>query len=386
MKKCLTLFSAVLIFFSFNQRIFGQTFDLSLIDQTPDAPLSNPVPASFQPRYISGFGQGDSFTVFFEDRDNGNRISFNSTTTGPTGFAPNNTPTDISETHFCVKDWPITIGSMTYQYRAWGSMGNNPNLRFYVSNNLVHWVMINTFQIPNAPAFTNARGAVFYGFHDVIKINGKYYAFAESNLGQTMVCRSNNGDDVWEAFESVGGTSLSDGNLITPVISGLGWTPSGSFVDLGYDRGYGLLYISPDNQNLYLAINTAAKKISLSAADFETAFLDPAYWTWNNDTVGPANNPLLSATAEHDIRECWLVPQSNPDDEWMIIYDADFGINDGGKALGYTTANQQVVSQAVPLSNSSVLITIVLILLASLYMVFTKSSRISLLNMFRKLF
>ena len=33
------------------------------------------------------------------------------------------------------------------------------------------------------------------------------------------------------------------------------------------------------------------------------------------------------------MRECWLVPDGGTD--WYIIYDADFGTGDGGKAFGY---------------------------------------------------
>ena len=339
--------------------LLAQTFALTITDQTPIAPLTNPTSTDFQPRYISGFGQDNSFTVFFEDRDNGNTISYNSTTTGPTGFTAINTATNIApETHFCVKDWPITIGSINYNYRGWGAVGNNPNHNFYVSNDLSNWTLISTFQIPNAGGFTNARGIEYYGFHDVIRINGTYYAFGESNQGQTMICRSINGDDVWEAFDAVGGTSLTDGNLITPTVSGNGWTPTGSFVDLGHDSGYGLFYVNPYNDYLYLAINLAAKT-SLSPAQLEAAFINPANWTWNNGNTGPADNPLLSETAEHDIRECWIAPSTNPDAEWVIIYDADFGLADGGKALGYTTATPPL---PIPISNSALFLGVFLII------------------------
>ena len=53
-------------------------------DQTPSAPLQSPNPTNFQPRYMSGIGSNDSFTVFFEDRDGGSVISFVTTTTGAT--------------------------------------------------------------------------------------------------------------------------------------------------------------------------------------------------------------------------------------------------------------------------------------------------------------
>ncbi len=308
---------------------------ITVTDQTPTAPLANPVPSSFQPRYISGFGSDNSFTVFFEDRDAGNTISYVSTTSGPTGFPASATATNVTDTHFVVKDWPINIGGTDYAYRAWGSVGNNMDHHFYVSNDLTNWTLVSTFTIPNAAGFTGAKGWVYYGFHDVIQLNGTYYAFAESNQSQTMLVRSANGDDVWEAFASVGGRP-GDGPLELPAGVAFGWTPSGSFVDLGHDRGYGKIHVDPRDNNFYLAVNTAAKA-SLPPSDLEAAFINPANWTWYDGTTGPAANPILSATSEHDLRECWVVPNSDPDADWVIVYDADFGSADGGKALGYAT-------------------------------------------------
>ncbi len=311
-------------------------FTVTVTDQTPTAPLTNPAPGSFEPRYISGFGMDGAFTVFFEDRALGNQIHYAATTSGPTGFPAIATATSIiPETHFVIKDWPITISSTTYAYRAWGSVGNNPQHKFYVSNDLVNWTLVSTFTIPNAASFTNAHGFVYYGFHDVILLNGTYYAFAESNQSQTMLVRSANADDVWEAFGSIGGRP-GDGPLELPSGVSVGWTPKGNFIDLGYDRGYGKIYVDPRDNNFYLAINTAAQA-SLTPAALEAAFIDPANWTWHDGTTGPASNPILSATAEHDLRECWVVPNSNPNADWMIIYDANFGAADGGLALGYAT-------------------------------------------------
>ena len=310
-------------------------FPAAVTDQTPTAPLANPVASSYQPRYISGFGLDNSFTVFFEDRDAGSTISYASTTTGPTGFPASATATNIADTHFVIKDWPITVGATTYAYRAWGSVGNDMNHHFYVSNDLTNWTLVSTFTISNDLGFTGANGYVYYGFHDVILLNGTYYAFAESNQSQTMIVRSANGDDVWEAFASVGGRT-GDGPLELPSGVTAGWTPSGTFVDLGHDRGYGKIYADPRDNNFYLAINLAAKP-SLSPAALEAAFINPANWTWHDGTTGPASNPILSATAEHDLRECWVVPNTDPDADWVIVYDADFGSGDGGKALGYAT-------------------------------------------------
>jgi hypothetical protein len=313
----------------------GDFMPVKVTDRTPTAPMKNPAPKSFQPRYISGFGKDASFKVFFEDHGAGRKISQVSTTRGPTGFRSRATGTNIKDTHFVIKNWPIKIGGTDYAYRAWGAVGNTPDHHFYVSNNLTEWTLISTFTIPNAEGFNNALGWVYYGFHDVVELNGTYYAFAESNRSQTMIVRSANGDDVWEAFQSVGGR-FRDGPLELPTGVLHGWTPTGSFIDLGRDRGYGKIHVDPRNSNFYLAINTAAKT-SLPPADLEAAFIKPANWTWHDGTTGPAANPILSATSEHDLRECWVVPNTNPDADWVIIYNADFGSADGGKALGYAT-------------------------------------------------
>ena len=305
-------------------------------DKTPTKPLYNPDPGSFHPRYISGYGSDNSFTVFFEDRDEGYGIFYASTTTGPTGFPDIAEATNITDTHFLIKDWPINIGENYYTHRAWGSVDNDEYHNFYVSNDLTNWILVSTFTIPNAKDFADAAGLVYYGFHDVIKLNGTYYAFAESNQGQTMIVLSANGDDVWEAFASVGGVLSVDGPLELPENVSVGWTPSGSFVDLGYDRGYGKIYVDPRDNNFYLAINTAAKA-NLPPADLEAAFIIPANWTWHDGSTGPAANPILSETSEHDLRECWVVPNTDLDADWVIIYDADFGSGDGGKAIGYAT-------------------------------------------------
>jgi len=310
----------------------------TVTDQTPTEPLANPDPTSNAPRYISGFGSDDTFTVFFEDRSDGFRIYYNSTTVGPLGFTNSSTPTNVVDTHFVVKDWPITVGDTSYAYRAWGAVGNNPQHRFYVSNNLITWTLVSTFTIPNTPGFANARGWVYYGFHDVIRLNGTYYAFAESNRSQTMIVSSTNGADDWVAFASVGGRP-GDGPLELPAGVSYGWTPTANFVDLGHDRGYGKIYADPRDSNFYLAINTAARA-SLPPADLEAAFIDPANWTWHDGSTGPAASPVLSETSEHDLRECWVVPTTGPDASWMVVYDADFGAGDGGKALGYAVSTR----------------------------------------------
>jgi hypothetical protein len=333
--------------FVFTASIEAGTFDeFVLTDQTPTAPLANPVPTSYAPRYISGFGVGDAFTVFFEDRNAAQAISSVTTSIGPEGFPVGITATNIADTHFVVKDWPITIGPTTYAYRAWGSVGNNANHNFYVSNDLTTWTLISTFTIPNAASFIGASGFVYYGFHDVILINGTYYAWGESNTGQTMIVRSVDGDDVWEAFDSIGGTQATDGPLEIPAGVVNGWTPTGNFFDLGLDRGMGKVYADPRDTAFYLAVNVDARA-SLAPAAFETAFLDPANWTWHDDSTGPAAAAVLSATAEHDLRECWLVPRTSPTEGWVLMYDADFGV-DGGLALGYATTAASALFGAIP--------------------------------------
>jgi hypothetical protein len=315
-------------------QVMSTTFPITVTDQTPTEPLLNPIATAFAPRYVSGFGSDNAFTIFFEDRDQGSRIFYNATTSGPLGFTAASTPTNISaETHFVVKDWPITISDNSYAYRGWGAVGNNELHHFYVSNNLITWTLVSTFTIPNGSSFTGARGSVYYGFHDVIKLNKRYYAFAESNQGQTMMVSSTLGADDWIAFDSVGGTQAADGPLELPE-SG---TPSGSFVLLGDDRGYGKIHVRGDDSGFYLAINLAAKP-SLPPADLAAAYIDPANWTWHDGATGLPTTPILTATAEHDLREAWVVPQTDPNDSWVIIYTADFGPADGGKALGYAGA------------------------------------------------
>jgi len=222
-----------------------------------------------------------------------------------------------------VKDWPITIDETEYAYRAWGALQNTPDHNFYVSNDLKNWKLVSTFQIPTLGSVPG--GTVYYGFHDVLCLNGTYYAWGECNVGHTLVCRSYNADDVWEAFARVGG--LYSGPLQLPAPG----TPTGSFFELGGDRGYGKIMVPGDDSAFYLAINTVAKP-SLLPAELK-AFINPANWTWHDGTTGLPCTPILAATVEHDCRECWLVPSSST--SWTVIYDADFGAAEGGKALGY---------------------------------------------------
>jgi hypothetical protein len=223
-----------------------------------------------------------------------------------------------------VKDWPIDVNGTTYAYRAWGARENTPEHYFYVSNDLKNWCHVSTFTIPNSENFHS--GYVYYGFHDVIQLNGTYYAWGECNIGHTLICRSANGADDWEAFARVGG--IGSGHLQLPAPG----TPTGCFFDLGGDRGYGKIMVPGDNSAFYLAINTTAKP-SLPPDQLKAAFIEPDNWTWHDGTTDYPAPPILEATDEHDLCECWLV--SSSDTEWTIIYDADFGTSDGGKALGY---------------------------------------------------
>jgi hypothetical protein len=313
--------------------LLGVITPQELTDQTPDEPLTNPSTSSYSSRYLSGFGEDDIFTVFFEDRDSSNTISYVSTIQGPTKFPATITATNINDTHFLVKDWPYYYDGEWYGYRGWGSVENNPNHNFYVSNDLDTWILVNTFSIPNAVTFTTARGTVYYGFHDVIILNNMYYAWAESNNGETMIVRSSWGGDQWEAFAKVGGTQEKDGPLLMPV--GFSPTPTGSFFELANDGGYGKLHVPGDDSGIYLAVNTVAKP-SQDQGILEANFINPANWTWHDGSTGrlTSAHALLYRTASHDYREVWMVPQTNDEDPWVILYTADFN---GTKALGFAT-------------------------------------------------
>ncbi|UCF16824.1 MAG: hypothetical protein JSW59_05055, partial [Phycisphaerales bacterium] len=243
------------------------------------------------------------------------------------GLPETATATDIRDTHFCVKDWPITIKGTRYAYRAWAAMWDTDEHNFYVSNNPTDWILVSTFEIPTLSG--TAGGKVFYGFHDVIRLNGRYYAWGECNIGYTLICGSDSGTDDWQAFACVGGLHSLGG--VGPLKLSKPGTPTGSFFELGGNRGYGKLIIAGDDAAIFLAINTAAKP-DLPADELEAAFIDPDNWTWHDGTTDYPAPAILQATPEHDYRECWLVPDATTD--WYIIYDGAFGA-DGGKSLGY---------------------------------------------------
>lgn len=249
-------------------------------DQTPNAPLASP-PASADPRYLSGFGVDNAYTIFYEDRNDtvgcsyGARIYFMHTSTGAFNLS---TPvqTNICDTHFVVKDWQTTIGATTYAYRAWGSRANNEQHNFYVSNDLINW--IRNPIAPNAPfTFNDPNGTglhVYYGFHDIIQLNGHYMGFAETNTGETVLVQSNAGTNDWDIVAVVGGSND------LPLELGVSPTPTGNFMlmEVNGQEVYGKLSVPGDNSAAYLAINSAAAQASTPALA-EAAFLNPANWT-----------------------------------------------------------------------------------------------------------
>jgi hypothetical protein len=312
----------------------------SLEDQNPTSPLANPDSTILNPRYISGFGSDSDFTLFFEDRTSVGRpdIHFAQTTSGPLGFPSSPTVSTADDFHFLIKDWPYFHDSQWYSYRAWGSDGDNSDHNFWVSNDLVNWVKVSKFTIPNAIGFTTARGTVKFGFHDVIQFNGTYYAWAEASTGlipdgyETMFVRSTDGGDVWEAFDKVGGDLVTDGPLASPA-EGVWTTPTGSFFILGSDCGYGKIHIPGDNSGIYLAVNTVAKP-SQDPAVLEANFINPANWTWSDGSTGrlTTSHALIEKTGQHNYLEAWFVPSSYEWASWTIMYTASYLGNPG---LGY---------------------------------------------------
>ena len=199
-------------------------------DQTQNAPLASP-PASADPRYLSGFGEDNTYTIFYEDRNdnvgcsNGARIYYVQTSNGAFGFsAP--TRTNICDTHFVVKDMPVTIGGTTYAYRAWAAVGNNEDHNFYVSNDLVNWTRNPisgtsfTFNDPNGTGLH-----VYYGFHDVIQLNGNYMGFAETNGSRSLIVWSDEGTNDWDIIAVVGGSGAGPLDLN---VGSTGPTPTGN--------------------------------------------------------------------------------------------------------------------------------------------------------------
>lgn len=310
-------------------------------DQTPITPLVVPGPA-VRPRYISGFGVDNAYTIFYEDRNDtagctfGSRIYYHQTSSGPLGLSAS-TRTDICDTHFIVKNWPITIGATTYAYRGWGAVGNNPDHTFYVSNNLTNWTQVGPFF-----NFPNPFGdQILYGFHDIVQLNGNYIGFAESAGGHTYIIWSDNGDQTWSVIARVGGSAPTD-HLVLPASP----TPTGNFVlmELGGALTYGKLYNNGSNTAAYLIINRAAAQAA-TPAQAEAAFLDPLNWTWSDGSTGQplTVTPILTNTlgsGGHNIRESWTVPTSDPRANHVILYTADYVVG-GVRGLGCAADNAQ---------------------------------------------
>ena len=248
-------------------------------DRNPATPLAAGGP-SIYPRYISGFGTDNTFTIFYEDRNDAVscptpgtwRIYFNQTTSGPLGLSPTSTATDLCETHFTVKNWPITLSGTTYAYRGWGANGNTGTHAFYVSTDLVHWTLVSTF------TFNHPSDGILYGFHDILMLNGHSMGFVESAGGRTYIVWSAAGDQNWTVVAEVGGGGPGDGPLNLYLFSGItGPKPTGNFIRM-YVNGslvFGKLMIPGDSSAAYLAINGAAAQAA-TPAEAETAFLDPA--------------------------------------------------------------------------------------------------------------
>lgn len=326
---------------------------IPLPDQTGATPLVAPDPAATNPRYLSGFGLDNAYTIFYEDRSDtagcgfGARIHYNQTTTGAFGFAAASTATNICDTHFVAKDWPITIpapdpNAGTYAYRGWASVGNNPSHNFYVSNDLTTWTLISTFTFTDPGGVAPGEG-VYYGFHDILELDGEYYGFAEMNTGRTVIVHSLLGDDVWEVVASVGGLSAAHGPLHLGLFPGItGATPTGSFLlmDVDGQLAYGKTSIPGDNSAIYLAVNFAAAQAASPAAA-AAAFIDPANWTWRDGTTGlpDADSLILASTSGaggHDLMETWSPPMSDPSGDWALLYTAEYdaGGGLGNRALG----------------------------------------------------
>jgi LPXTG-site transpeptidase (sortase) family protein len=356
----------VVLSFSITLSVLADT-SIPQTDQTPSTPLTSPNPAVVYPRYVSGFGADNSYTIFYEDRNDtagcsyGSRIYFNQTTTGALGFASTSTATDICDTHLVVKDWPITIsGYGTYSYRAWGAHGNDPTHTFYVSNNLVNWTRIymgdGMFSDPDNIMLGET---IDYGFHDIVKINDNYMGFVESAGGHTYIAWSDNGDDQWTIKAKVGGSGSSDLPLSLSFTSD-GPIPTGDFrlMMVNGQLVYGKLMVPGNHSGAFLAINRAAAQAATPALS-EAAFLDPANWTWQDGSTGlPASdNAVLVSTlgsGGHDIHELFSVPTSSPQSDSVIIYTAVYASSvSHGLGCAASSAQCLVVVPPAPTSTPS---------------------------------
>jgi LPXTG-site transpeptidase (sortase) family protein len=349
----LTLVIVIILLFSTSLAVFADT-SIPQTDQTPLTPLSAPSPSSEWPRYISGFGVDNNYTLFYEDRNDtagcsyGSRIKFNQTTTGPFGFSATSTSTDICDTHLIVKDWPITIsGYGSFSYRAWGSVDNNPYHTFYVSNNLVNWTRIfyGTAMFAD-PSNIMLGETINYGFHDIVQINNNYMGFVESAGGNTYIAWSDLGDDDWTIMAKVGGSEAGDLPLSLSFTSA-GPIPTGNFVMMYVDDQlvYGKLMVPGNRQGAYLAINAAAAHAATPALA-EAAFINPANWTWRDGSTGEpgSDNAVLVSTLSsggHDIRELFLPPTSSPKSDNVILYTANYASGGFSHGIGCAAASDE---------------------------------------------
>ena len=323
-------------------------------DQTTLSPLVSPNPSVTDPRYISGFGADNAYTVFYEDRNDtagcayGSWIYFNQTTSGPLGFSSTSTRTDICDTHFVVKNWPITISGLgAYSYRGWGSVGNDPNHTFYVSNNLVNWTRIYYGAgMFSDPSNIMSGETIDYGFHDIVQINGNYIGFVESAGGHTYIAWSDNGDEHWTITGKVGGSAASDGPLNLSFTSD-GPIPTGNFLLMMVNGQlvYGKLMVPGNHSGAFLAINKAAAQAA-TPVQAEAAFMNPANWTWSNGSTGlPAsNNAVLLNTLSsggHTIQEVFSVPTSNPQSDNVILFTAKYASGGFNYGLGCAASSSE---------------------------------------------
>ena len=323
-------------------------------DQTPLQPLTGPDPAVVQPRYISGFGLDNTYTIFYEDRNDtagcsyASRIYFNQTSSGPFGFAATSTATNICDTHFVVKDWPITISGLgTFSYRGWGSVDNNAYHTFYVSNDLANWTNVYYGAgMFSDPGNVLAGDSILYGFHDIVNLNGNYMGFVESAGGKTYIVWSDNGDQYWQIIAKVGGSTPADMPLnlfLSPSITGP--IPTGNFLPFEVDGQIvlGKVMVPGDRSGLYLAINAPAYQ-AVSQAQKEAAFLNPDNWTWRDGSTGlpDGDSRVLSSTyvtGGHDTREVFTVPSSDVHADKVYIYTARYATGDARNGLGCASSS-----------------------------------------------
>jgi LPXTG-site transpeptidase (sortase) family protein len=339
-------------------------------DQNQISPLNQPDPNGSEPRYLSGFGLDNSFTIFFEERKDtagcGSsvyRIYFNQTNAGVPGLSSSSTKTDICDSHFLAKNWPITISGTTYKYRAWGAQDYSGNHLFYVSNDLIHWTSTPPVSFTFSDPDNITKGdAILYGFHDIVEINNNYIGFAESAGGHTYIVWSDDGDSQWKVVALVGGVASTDSPL------NLGFTdsgiiPTGNFVimkvngELVYAKGM----IPANRSGMYLAVNHAAAVASTPALA-EAAFMNPANWTWQDGTTGlpAAGNAILAssltATSGHDVHEGFILPVSDADADAVILYDAAYAGSTYSHGLGCAASSTEclVVIPSASTSTASI--------------------------------